>query len=158
MFCQVNFWFIVHLLNQSEKKKPTFLIRPKSRIQYGFGRLNKTELVSIYENRLLLTKLDKLTDLWELYKNNNLEQLLKTARELENIYPFILTAVKAHIERIPAEGKFGEPNRSLPQIMKELNTEEFGSVFKEFSKRDSIHGFGGLQVKRRFEEIKNKLK
>ena len=29
LFCQVNFWFIIHLLNQSENNNPIFLIQPK---------------------------------------------------------------------------------------------------------------------------------
>jgi hypothetical protein len=70
-------------------------------------------------------------------------------------YPFILTAVKAHTDRIPTEGNLGRPSQSLIQIMKELETDEFEPVFKEFSKRESIYGFGDLQVKRLFDEVKN---
>ena len=78
-------------------------------------------------------------------------------RELENKYPFILPAVEAHIERIVTTGNIGRPTQSLIAIMKELETEEFGPVFKEFNKRESIYGFGDLQVKRLFDEIKNNL-
>jgi hypothetical protein len=39
--------------------------------------------------------------------------------------------------------------------MEDLETDEFGPVFKEFNKRESIYGFGDLQVKRIFDEIKN---
>ena len=45
---------------------------------------------------------------------------------------------------------------SLIQIIKELKTEEFGPVFKEFNKRESIYGFGDLQVKRLFNQIKKR--
>jgi hypothetical protein len=155
LFCQVNFWFCINLLNQSNKNNSIFLIIPKKHSQFGFGGLDKSELVSIYENKLLLTDLDQLANLWELYQNHNLEQLLKTARELENKYPFILIAVKAHIQRIPTKGNLGRPRESLIQIMKELKSEDFGLVFKEFNKRESIYGFGDLQVKRLFNEIKN---
>jgi hypothetical protein len=40
--------------------------------------------------------------------------------------------------------------------MNNLETNSFGEVFKEFNKRESIYGFGDLQVKRLFDEIKNK--
>ena len=155
LFCQVNFWFTINLLNQSHKNNPTFLIRPKKHSQFGFGGLNKLELVSVYENRALLTDIDKLANLWELYKNDDTENLLKTARDFENRYPFILNAVKAHSERIPTEGSLGKPSQSILQIMKDLKTEEFEPVFREFCKRESIYGFGDLQVKRLFDEIKN---
>ena len=49
----------------------------------------------------------------------------------------------------------GRPIQSLITIMKELDTEEFGPVFREFNKRESIYGFGDLQVKRLFDEIIN---
>ncbi len=155
LFCQVNFWFVINLLSKSDLNYPTFLIRPKTHSQYGFAGLNKSELISVYESRFLLTELDELANLWVFYQNNDTENMLNTARDLENRYPFILPAVKAHIERIPTEGKLGKPSQSLIQIMKELETEEFGPVFKEFSKRESIYGFGDLQVKRLFDEIKN---
>ena len=63
--------------------------------------------------------------------------------------------MKAHIERISTEENLGRPVQSLIQIMKELETEEFEPVFREFCIRESIYGFGDLQVKRLFDEIKN---
>ncbi len=156
LFCQVNFWFILHLLNQEKKNNPIFLVRPKKHSQYAFGALNKSELLSIYENKLLLTELNKLDKLWEFYQKNDLKQLLKIAGILEPKYPFILAAVKAHINRIPVDGNLGQPTESLIQIMKELKTEEFGPVFIEFNKRESIYGYGDVQVKKLLDEIKNK--
>ncbi len=155
LFCQVNFWFTINLLNQSEQQNSIFLIRPEKQSQYGFGILDESELITVYENRLLLTELDKLAELWKLYQKGAIEKLQKTAKELESKYPFILKAVKAHIERISTEGNLGRPSQSLIQIMKELETEEFEPVFREFSIRESIYGFGDLQVKRLFDEIKN---
>ncbi|MBC8214119.1 MAG: DUF1835 domain-containing protein [Candidatus Marinimicrobia bacterium] len=155
LFCQVNFWFVVHLLCKSIKNTTVFLIRPKVHSQYSFGGLNKSELISIYENRLELTELDKLANLWESYQIGDTTKLVDSARKLESKYPFILPAVEAHIERIPTMGNIGRPTESLVAIMKELETDEFGAVFREFSKRESIYGFGDLQVKRLFDEIKN---
>lgn len=123
LFCQVNLWFTISLLRKYCNNNPTFLIRPKTHSQYGFGGLNKSELISIYESRYLLTEIDKLSNLWKLYQIGDTEQLLKTARELENSHPFILSSVKAHIDRIPSEGNIGRPSQSLVQIMKELETE-----------------------------------
>lgn len=155
LFCQVNFWFVVHLILTKANDNQIFLVRPKTHNLYGFASLKKPELISIYENRLLLTELDKIANLWELYQSDDLEQLLKTARQLEHKYPFILTAVKAHIDRMPTKGNLGRPSQSLIQIMKELKSEEFEAIFKEFNKRESIYGFGDLQVKRLFDEIIN---
>ncbi|PQB03347.1 DUF1835 domain-containing protein [Polaribacter filamentus] len=155
LFCQVNFWFVINFLSKSHQNNHFFLIRPKSHSQYGFGGLNKSELISIYDNRLELTELDELARLWESYQINDTEKLIKTSSQLKNSYPFIVAAVEAHIERIPTNRELGRPSQSLLQIMEELKTDEFGPVFREFNKRESIYGFGDLQVKRLFDEIKN---
>ena len=155
LFCQVNFWFVINLLSKSHQNNHFFLIRPKSHNQYGFGGLNKSELISIYENRLELTELDKLARLWESYQINDTEKLIKTSSQLKKSYPFIVAAVEAHIERIPTNGKLDRPSQSIIQIIKDLETDEFEPVFREFNKRESIYGFGDLQVKRIFDEIKN---
>jgi len=155
LFCQVNLWFIINLLSNLHQHNTIFLIRPKTHNQYGFGGLNESEFISVIESRFLLTKLDELASLWELYQNNDTKKLLNTARKLENTYPFILPAVKAHLERIPTEGNLGRPSQSIIQIMNELETEEFEPVFREFNKRESIYGFGDLQVKNLFDEIMN---
>ncbi len=153
LFCQVNFWFVLSLLFNSTSNNSIYLIRPKAHNQYGFGGLNELELQLVYEERTLLTSLDKLSGLWKYYQNEDFDNLLKTASELESEYPFILTAVKAHLDRIPSKGNLGRPSESLIQIMKDLNTDQFNLVFREFCKRESIYGFGDLQVKRLFDNI-----
>ena len=155
LFCQVNFWFVAHLISKKIRNNTVYLIRPESHNQYGFGGLNKSELISIYKNRFVLTELDKIASLWESYQNDDTKKIINTARELESTCPFILPAVEAHIERKPTNENPSRPTQSLAAIMRELETEEFEPVFKEFSKRESIYGFGDLQVKRLFDEIKN---
>ena len=153
LFCQVNCWFVINLLIKSNHNRQLFLIRPKSLSQYGFGGLSETELTSVFENRLELTELDNLVLLWDFYQLNDIGELIKTSGRLKNLYPFIFNAVEAHIGRIPANGNMGRPGQTLVQIMDELNTTEFEPIFKEFSKREYIYGFGDLQVKRLLDEI-----
>jgi len=155
LFCQVNFWFVLNLLVTFKKTNSIYLIRPKTFTSYGFSGLSQTELLSVYKNRIHLTDVGKLSSLWELYKNDQTGELLITAKELEKTYPFILPAVEAHIQRIPDKLNPGRPVQSLIQIMKDLETNEFGPVFKEFNKREYIYGFGDLQVKRLFDTILN---
>ena len=156
LFCQVNFWFVLHLLSQSKATNRLFLIRPESHNQYGFSGLTESQLLSLYENKTELTDLTLLSGLWEYYQSGKTSKLLELAKQLKTLYPFILNAVEAHIQRIPINGKEGRPKESLITIMQELNTEEFVPVFKEFNKRESIYGFGDLQVKRLYDEILNK--
>jgi hypothetical protein len=153
LFCQVNFWFVAHLITKTIRNTAVYLVRPESHNQYGFGGLSHSKLTSIYKKRIVLIELDKIASLWESYQNDNEEKLIGTVRELEPVYPFILPAIEAHIERKPNNESQGRPIQSLIAIMKELETEEFDLVFKEFNKRECIYGFGDLQVKRLFDEL-----
>lgn len=154
LFCQVNFWFVVYLLFNSVKDCTVFYIRPAIHTQYGFGGLDGTEIIEAFKERIQITEMDKISSLWKSYQNNDTEKLLNTAKELEELYPFVVQAVEAHIARIPHENNPGKPAQSLIEIMKELETEEFSPVFREFNKRESIYGYGDMQVKRLFDEIK----
>lgn len=155
LFCQVNFWFVSHFITNNIENTHVYLVRPESHNQFGFGGLSYSGLNSIYKNRSILVEIDKIASLWESYQNDNMGKLINTVRELESIYPFILPAIEAHIERKPTSETPGRPIQSLITIMKELETEEFSPVFREFSKRESIYGFGDLQVKRLFDQAIN---
>ncbi len=152
LFCQVNLWFIVSLLHSIHSTN-LFLIRPTKQSAYGFGSLNQNELISCYKNRLLLTQTSMITELWKAYQADNTEKMVNIAKELQDAFPFILPAVNAHKDRIPINGMPGRPSKTIISIMKDLKTEEFATIFKEFCKKESIYGFGDLQVKRLYEEI-----
>ncbi len=155
LFCQVNLWFVTSLLEHYQMHNYAFLVRPKIHNEFGFGGLNQSELISVYDNRLRLVEIAKLSQLWKLYQKNETVGLLQIAEEVKNIYPFILPAVKAHIDRLPKDGDLGRPTNTLIKIMDKLQTEEFELIFREFNKCESIYGFGDLQVKQLFDKIKN---
>ncbi|WP_019037320.1 DUF1835 domain-containing protein [Psychroflexus tropicus] len=155
LFCQVNFWFTVKLIVNYLKPNKVFLIRPVIHTQYGFGGLNELELINAYKQKAQINELDGIASLWNLYQNNDIEEMVEVAKKLGLKYPFIQNAVEAHIDRIPNENSPGRPTATLLDIMNVLGTDSFGAVFKEFNKRESIYGFGDLQVKRLFDEIKN---
>lgn len=155
LFCQVNFWFTIHFLLKQDIDSRIFLVRPKTHNRFGFAGLSEPELIAIYDNRLELKDLNKISDLWVAYQNNDLEDLKQTAQELGEQYPFILKAAEAHMQRNPANRNMDRPTQSLIAIMEELNTKDFGTIFREFNKRESIYGFGDLQVKRLYDQIVN---
>lgn len=153
LFCQVNFWFVLHLLSQAKAKNAIYLVRPQKPTQYGFGGLDQVALNSIYEQRILLTNFDVLASLWAIYQKGDIETLLTKAGQVEKQYPFILAAVRAHQARIPTEEYPGRPVQTIKEIMQDLQTDDFGTILKEFCKRESIYGFGDSQVKRIYELI-----
>lgn len=150
LFCQVNFWFVCWLLK--EKKDTTvYLIRPEEHTMYGFGGLNQDLLIEALGNRTQLTEVNLLADLWINYRSDDRDQLLENSTKLQKL-PFVRNAVEAHLERFPKEG-LGRPEKTLNAIMDELGTDKFGPVFQEFCKRESVYGFGDLQVKKLFDEL-----
>ena len=151
LFCQVNLWFVLHLL--SEKNNPFFLVRPKEHSPCGFGGLDPKALIDCLENRTKLTNVNELTTLWKCYQSDDYEALKHAGNALSNAYSFLLPAIEAHIARIPTATNPGRPKEVLRAIMQRLHTSEFGLVFKEFCREQSIYGFGDLQVKRMFEEL-----
>jgi hypothetical protein len=155
LFCQVNFWFTVNLIRNSLKNYKLFLVRPPFHTQFGFGGLSEVELIDAYKQKTQIAEFEKIASLWNSYQNNDIEELVKVAKELEKNHPYIHNAVEAHIDRIPNENSPGRPIQALIAIMNDLETDSFGPVFKEFNKRESIYGFGDLQVKKLFDEIKN---
>ncbi len=152
LFCQVNFWFIIHLLIENNQSN-IFLIRPPVHNQYGFGGLSKEQLLMAYENKMQLKDLSELTKLWPAYQQEKLYDLKQLAHQLKDKYPFLVHAVEAHIERFPTDDNPGRPIQSLVAIMDELQTKEFGPIFKEFCRRESIYGFGDLLVNRLLNQV-----
>jgi len=153
LFCQVNFWFTAFLLLEKSEDLKIYLIRPPNHTPYGFGALNQDELTSAYEARTPLLKMHDLAQLWTYYQQNELDKLLEKAKVFEDEFPFIENAVKAHLDRIPGEKSLGRPEQTLKDILNELENPSFAVIFKEFSKRESIYGFGDLQVKRLLDGI-----
>ena len=153
LFCQVNFWFTVHLLQQHIPTASIYLVKPNPPYQYGFGYMNREELLVLYKEKQLLTKKKELASLWRYYQKEDINQLLKIAQALSIEYPFLVPVVKAHLDRIPREGHIGRPSQALLQIMEDLGTNDFAPAFKVFSKQEAIYGFGDMQVMRLWKKL-----
>ena len=154
LFCQVNFWFVVWLLTSQGRTEKLYLVRPEKLTPYGFAAYKPEQLPSLLEQRIHIHDAKKLAELWEAYQHNELDILQQLAKELATDYPFIQDAIDAHIQRIPTKHSEGRPKETLKTIMEELDTDAFGPVFQEFCKREAIYGFGDLQVKKLFDELR----
>ena len=99
--------------------------------------------------------MEKMSNFWEYYRDDQLVKLKELAIKLSDLYPFLIPAVEAHLERIPSQNSLGRPSETLLKIMAELNTTEFGPVFQRFCELESIYGFGDLQVRRLWENLKD---
>lgn len=158
LFCQANFWFVVHLVRKSNAKNPVFLIRPNSGNEYNFGKMSKLDLVEAFSKRLKLNffELSEIAGLWGHFSKGEKEKMLCSAKKLNLRFPFIQDAIQAHIQRHSGGNKWGKPEEITVQIIKELKTFEFGAVFREFCNRAPVYGFGDVQFERILKEVLEK--
>ena len=126
LFCQVNLWFTLSLLNEMDGKSEIYLVRPPRHTPYGFGILNKEELTVCYKREYLSVSFahGKLYGKPIVWPNWNSE----TAKSFEKRYSFISRAVAAHL-MFPTSTQEGRPKERLKAIVKELGTTQFGPVF-----------------------------
>lgn len=159
LFCQVNFWFILHLFSKIEAGDKIYLVRPSKGNEYSFAHMNTEALTIAFQQASLITEgeFQYLSKLWRLYQDKNFDEMLIIGKKLEVKYNFLVPAILAEKDRLPDSSGFGRPERTLIAIMNELNSEEFSSVFKLFMQRESIYSFGDLQVNRMLNELKSKL-
>ncbi|MCE7040900.1 DUF1835 domain-containing protein [Dyadobacter sp. CY312] len=158
LFCQVNLWFCISLLNSRDDLKVN-LIRPPltdNRPDWrGFGALDRNALAKAYQDRTLLGEedIDLLSKLWIAFKNNDRLRMTELATNASAHFPFLGEVVQAHLERHSDDHQSGRPENTLRQILKENPDHDFKTIFKEFSLREGIYGFGDSQV----ESLLNKL-
>ena len=157
LFCQVNLWFVIYFLQFYQVKATYFLVRPSAGLALGFGGMSQKELITAFQNRHLLTpeSIDELCKFWPLYQGDQLDAMQKLALSLKSDFPFLIPAIHAHIQRIPTADFPGRPKQVLLDLMDELNTTSFGTIFRAFNAQESIYGFGDLQVKRLYDELMN---
>lgn len=157
LFCQVNLWFAIHQLSTSTAVKNYFLVLPTSSLQFGFGGMDKASLKEAYQQKQFLSKEQVIAfhQLWLCYQESNFKKMMEIAKEYKESLPFVLPAVQAHLARQPNQEGLGHPELLLLSLKKELQTDHFPTLFKEFSKRAPIYGFGDSQVKQILDRMKD---
>lgn len=155
LFCQVNLWFCVHLLQSKINDCKINLIRPFSFEWRGFGGLSEEDLIEAFKIKRSLNKtaIDLLANCWVAYKKHDLQLLKKLSfRDLVN-FPLLPEVVLAHVDRFAEKGEMGRPEKILLKIIMDYKTRKFGEVFRLFSKKAGIYGFGDLQVKTIYDKV-----
>ena len=156
LFCQVNLWFVVHILNQiSQDGHHLYLVSPIPDSWKGFGALSEKDLLISYTHKKRLSNVDQtnIAGLWTAYQVGNNHSLRMYAKKLVHKIDHIQQVVEAHIQRFPNDDQPGRPQKSLLEILEKLDEPLFPNVFREFSKQEGIYGFGDAQVKRLLEDL-----
>jgi hypothetical protein len=163
LFCQVNMWFVISIINSLAIKKKVYavltshLTRMSKQFWNGFGVANTSELTSCFADRILLNDRDLQLgqDLWTAYKTGNFEQSTRLANNQSPAFPYLQEIVKAHVDRFPNDGAKGRPEKVIEDIIRNIST-DFDKVLKEFWDRESIYGFGDTQVKQLYDKVMQK--
>ena len=160
LFCQVNMWFVISIINNLSVKKKvysvytSYLDRSNKHFWNGFGPANSSQLQVCFADRILLSNADLQLgqELWTAYKGNNFEELIRLAKNQSFAFPYLQEVVKAHIDRFPQDGTNGRPEKVIEDITKNIST-DFHKVFEEFWNRESIYGFGYTQLKNIYDKV-----
>lgn len=154
LFCQVNMWFCLWLLRQSNIPLQIYRVFPATRgVQdrwKGFGSMNSQELQQCFDNRVSFTEEDLFigAQLWQAYSQNNMAKLRKLSLNYSPCFLYLAEVCEAHIERLN-----GRLEKTLKSIIEEGIT-DFKEVFNRFFTREGIYGLGDLQVKKLYEQIR----
>ncbi len=146
LFCQVNLWYCISLLSPIDDLK-IYLVKPPLVDGLpdwrGFGALNRDAIAKAYQERARMNKEEivLLEKLWHAYKHSHSDELAVLANEDAPHFPFLKDVVNAQLDR-----HLNRPQNTLRQILSENQGADFKTIFKEFSQREGIYGFGDLQV------------
>jgi hypothetical protein len=160
LFCQVNMWFVISILSGLTIRKKvsavctSYLDRTSKHFWNGFGPAKSNDLVSCFNQRILLNDDDLQLgkDLWTAYKSDNPQELARLAKTRSSAFPYLLEVVKAHLDRFPKDGTKGRPERVIEEITNNISP-DFQKVCEEFWKRESIYGFGDVQLKHLYDRV-----
>ncbi len=160
LFCQVNMWFVISIIKSLSIKKKIFAVvtsyldKTNKHFWNGFGPAKPDELKFCYADRIPLTETDINLGhkLWIAYKNGNLEELTNLSKQSSAAFPYLQEVVIAHVDRFPKDGTPGRPEKVIEDITKNIST-DFHKVFEEFWNRESIYGFGDIQVKCLYDNV-----
>jgi hypothetical protein len=155
LFCQVNAWFVASIFDAMPHDLKICWVTPSSDLELGFGGMDSKELYSAYKHASPIKRddLSTLATMWPAYQHQDFSSLIQLAVALQPILPMLPAAVAAHIERFPADGSPGRPQRVLQALQQEYGKDNFGKAFQEFSRTQAIYGFGDLQVKRIWDSL-----
>lgn len=155
LFCQTNFWFVCHFLNICGFQGRVSWAKPFGAAKYSFGRLSQESFGTVFKERLPADP-SKIASLWQAYSKDDSNELILHVERLSDLSEYILPAAIAFRDMNTSSLEQSRPYLSLVEIMRSLNTSNFGEVFIEFCQKEAVYGLGDLQVKRLFDEVISK--
>jgi hypothetical protein len=160
LFCQVNMWFVLSVINNISISKKVYAVytshldKTNKQFWNGFGQANSNDLKICFANRTPL-QVDNVRlghYLWNAYKTNDFEGLCHLSKNPSPAFPYLHEVAQAHVDRFPKDGSKGRPEKVIEDIIKN-GTTDFSKVFSAFWKIESIYGFGDIQLKQLYDKV-----
>jgi len=155
LFCLVNMWFVIYYQSQKTKAKLNRVFPEKDDKRWvGFGKADKKELLQCFESQQIFSE-DEIAlsnQLWEAYVDDDKQKLKALSFSDSTCFRFLPQVIQAHLDRYPADGTIGRPHQTLIEILNGGKS-NFYEIFEEFWIKDSIYGFGDLQVYNMLKEM-----
>jgi hypothetical protein len=158
LFCQVNLWFVLHLLSESPKIKVYRVFPPEASPANrwrGFGDASPAALAQAYESKVPFNTSDLALgkNLWEAYRLGDSAQLAALSKNVSPCFRHLKEVCQAQLDRISEDPNERRPEKVILELLAKGIT-EFDSLFSQFSEREGIYGFGDLQVRELLDSIK----
>lgn len=155
LFCQANLWFCVFVIYQLGINIKLSHVRPKGPMEYGFGGLDQQELETTLNDKTPIStkEIDLIVSIWRSYQNKEYDSLKQLSIKARASNPWIANAIAAHLDRFVYTGSFGLHEQLMLQSISEANQQDFKSVFKIFSSKAAIYGYGDLQAKKIYDKM-----
>ncbi len=119
LFCQANMWFILSLLHDMEIRKDIFIVYP-SHLSPGdrwkdFGGASLADLQKCFTQRINVNETDSRLgkDLWTAFKNNESDSIGTISGNIVSILFHTCRKYVTHIDRFPANGEKGRPEKTI---------------------------------------------
>jgi hypothetical protein len=157
LFCQANMWFVLSLIAQVVPAQQIYRVFPiNTAVEHwrGFGTATPESLVENLAQRVAFTAadLDLGLRLWEAYRKQDLARLRSLFSTPSACFRYLPEVCQAHLDRFPASGELGLPERLVWRILQE-QTRDFSQLFTLFWQQAGIYGFGDHQVRAMYDRL-----
>jgi hypothetical protein len=158
LFCQVNLWFVLNLLSESQNIKIFRVFPPEASPTNrwrGFGDASAAALEQAYESKVPFTSSDLVLgkNLWEAYRLGDRAQLTTLSKSASPCFRQLVEVCQAQLDRISEDPSERRPEKVIMELFT-MGITDFDTLFSQFSEREGIYGFGDLQVRELLDSIK----
>ncbi len=146
LFCQVNYWFTLFLLNESNARifRVAPIVRGEVEIWKGFGNLSTADLEKCFAERVEVTAADLSlgNDLWYAFQDDDHAAFEHLSAKESAAFPYLREVCRAAVE------KNSRPRKVLEEIIAGGKKDFAKEIFPAFAAKAGVYGFGDSQVKR----------